>query len=174
LTSTKPGYNIPYLSERKIITGYRAIQKYLPKERVIIQAGTCYWPRKPRSECRPDELYQFGCQWSPDDPASIEQMLLGNLPEMHVWLALPERQEIIDFSCDQFPEACLRLTGNNWPGPRPPSYFWQKAEDEGWPEGVIYHPEETATSYAGKRIVQLLRARRGLGTEPGVEIIVIR
>jgi len=36
-------------------------------------------------------------------------MLMGNLPEIHIWIGIPETQELVDFSTGQLPKIATAL-----------------------------------------------------------------
>ena len=100
--------------------------------RAVIQAGTCYWPRlTPEAKWEviqqdPNEVNVFGYEWEPATLATLVKMARNELPEMHCWAAIPDRNEIVDLTSGQFPEQCRRLIGKDWPGVRPPDWLWQE------------------------------------------------
>ncbi len=126
-----------------------------------IQSGSAYWPRVNRAtyDAHPEEQStHFGYEWSPRSVASHVSVALGNLPEVHIWVGLVESQEILDLSTGYWPQACQKLIGKDWPGPRPPKFYWGRACEV--PEMVVYRPNEPATVYAGKVLQTLIRERR--------------
>lgn len=127
-----------------------------------LQAGTAYWPRVSAEdfEAHPDDLFtHFGFQWSPQSVASAASVAMGNLPEMHIWVGLVETQEILDLSTGHLPEACRIILDKDWPGPKPPKFYWGRACEV--PAMVSYQPNEEATIYAG-RLIQKLASERKL------------
>lgn len=112
-------------------------------ERAILQAGTCMWPRVQPDQDDGVSSTHFSYVWSPDEPASIMAIMAGNLPEMHVWVARPDANEIIDITTGTLP-IHARECGMDWPGDPPPDYLW----DSQLPDGVVYSPEINAIGYA--------------------------
>jgi hypothetical protein len=78
--------------------GYALLRK--AKVNVLIQGGSMSWPL--RADGIDDGIgdthfsYMWECE---DNPAkALRDILRGTLPEMHAWLAIPDTQEVIDFS----------------------------------------------------------------------------
>ena len=115
--------------------------------RVIAQAGTMCWPRIHMAQDDGYSPTHWSYVWSPAEAASIAAVLGGNLPEMHIWAAIPETKELIDINTRHFPKACKETLDLDWPGPAPPDYLWIDSED-GLPEHTIYQPSERATRLA--------------------------
>lgn len=117
--------------------------------RALLQAGTMMWPA---FEDDGVNSTHFGYEWSPNDPGSQAALKLGLFPEIHIWLALPATQEIVDFSVKYLPEAsandiaCPRL----WTRTAPPEYLWATKDE--LPEGVIYRPEIPAMNWMLSRL----------------------
>lgn len=114
--------------------------------RVILQAGSCQWPR-----IRPDQddgvcATHFGYVWSPREEPSRRAMRLGVMMEMHVWAADPEANEIIDFTSGFFPEQAKSIGGFDWPGDPPPPFFWGGPNI--MPPGAHYEANIDAIKYA--------------------------
>jgi hypothetical protein len=131
--------------------------------RVCVQAGTAFWPRVPLELDDGVSSLNFGYQFEPDHPLTLLAqggVLLASrhgaaLPEMHVWLGLPDSQELIDFSTGLWPQQCLALLGQPWLAPPPPEYLWCKARE--LPPRVYYQPQREATLVAARLIRQLRR-----------------
>jgi hypothetical protein len=120
---------------------------------VLLQAGSCSWPR-----IRPEQddgvaMTHFSYLWTPEEPASQRAMRLGIMPEMHVWAADPEANEIIDFTSGFFPEQAKALVGFDWPGDLPPKYLWANTKDI--PRGVQYRADIDAIKLAFSFAVEL-------------------
>jgi hypothetical protein len=114
--------------------------------RAIIQAGSASWPR-----LRPDQddgvsPTHHSYVWEPDSAATRFRLAAGDLPEMHVWAAVPERGEIIDMTTRYWPDQCLSIQELDWPGDKPPTYFWGTADEV--PDGVIYAADMKAIALA--------------------------
>lgn len=94
--------------------------------RAVIQAGSAGWAR-----IRPEQddgvcPTHFSYMWTPNEPASRIALMQGLLPEIHVWAAIPETDEIVDFTSGKFPEQARKIAGFDWPGNLPPKYLWAK------------------------------------------------
>lgn len=115
--------------------------------RAILQAGTCCWPLKTREQDDGKTATHFSYMYEGFTMRqAIECASRGHLPEMHVWAAIPEMNEIIDLSTKYWPEQAKKLAGLDWPGIHPPDYLWTEAT--ALPDGVIYHPYEHPTALA--------------------------
>lgn len=117
--------------------------------RSLLQAGTMLWPAFEEDGVNSTH---FGYEWSPEDPASQAAFALGMFPEIHIWLALPDTQEIVDFSVKHLPKACkLDPTMSRvWTKPFPPEYLWATKDE--MPDGVIYRPEIPAMNWMLSRL----------------------
>jgi hypothetical protein len=131
------------------------------KPRVCVQAGSAFWPRVPVEQDDGITSLNFGYQFDARHPLTLLALagvLLGRgsgaaLPEMHVWLGLPDSQELIDFTAGQWPVQCQALLGEPWLTPTPPDFLWCPASE--LPERVYYRPQREATLLAGRLIHQL-------------------
>lgn len=132
--------------------GMEVIAKELPY-RALVQAGSMNWEIVPPEKDDGKILTHFGFEWSPYNAISQAAMAQGLLPEMHVWIALPELQEIIDFATAGFPEFVTDELHLDWMSPPPPAFLWTKKE--GMPRGCYYTPNLEATRLAMIRIAQL-------------------
>ena len=110
----------------------------------VIQAGSLQWPRIRHAEDDGVCNSHFAYMWSPQDPASAMSVALGNLPEMHVWVGIVDRQEIVDFTTRYLKEAASPL--GPWTAADPPSYLWCPANAT--PDWVVYRPNRDASIYA--------------------------
>lgn len=113
--------------------------------RAVIQAGSMQWPRVNRQEDDGAVNTHFAYMWTPRDPASALSVALGNLPEMHVWVGIVDRQELVDFSTRRLKEAAAGL-GMGWTAADPPPYLWCPASE--LPDWVVYQPNREASLYA--------------------------
>jgi hypothetical protein len=114
--------------------------------RVLLQAGSCRWPRIRHEQDDGVCATHFGYVWSPNEAPSQRALRLGVMPEMHVWAADPEANEIIDFSAGFFPEQAKALVGMDWPGDPPPPYLWSGPTT--MPRGAQYEPSLDAIKFA--------------------------
>lgn len=115
--------------------------------KATLQAGSAYWPRR-GLDYDDGTPTHFGFVWEPDAPQSKYANGLGYLQEIHVWVGLSDTQEVIDLTTGKLPECCKIMLEFDWPGPKPPDYFWGHM----LPPDVRYEPDEAATIYAALRI----------------------
>jgi hypothetical protein len=71
-----------------------------------------------------------------------------SLPEVHVWLGDPLRQELVDATTGFFPAQAMALQGMDWPGKKPPEWLWCRGRDI--PDEACYTPSAEATLYIRK------------------------
>jgi len=114
--------------------------------RAIIQAGSASWPR-----LRPDQddgvsPTHHSYVWEPDSAVTKARLAAGLMPELHVWVAIPHRREVVDMTTRYWPEQCLLIQQRDWPGDKPPKYCWGTADE--LPEGVLYAPDMKAIALA--------------------------
>lgn len=112
--------------------------------KAVIQAGSLQWPRVRPEEDDGRMNTHFAYEWSPHDPASAMSVALGNLPEMHCWVGIVDRQEIVDFTTRHLKESSERI-GIPWTAADPPRYLWCEANQ--LPDWVIYRPNRDASLY---------------------------
>ena len=125
-------------------------------ERVILQGGSASW-RRVRAEDDDGEVtthYSYRFEW---DERALVELALGNLPEMHCWLAVPRTKEIIDLSVKHQQEACLQLAGMHWPGDPLPEYLWLQVDEHGDNDDYVYRADRTACEIAAAAAVQCVR-----------------
>lgn len=129
--------------------------------RLILQAGTCSWPRltPEQDDGLPTTPSHFTYQWEGLTARTMNRLAQGLLPEMHCWVGDPQRQELIDPLSGQFPAQCRALIGRDWPGIQPPDFFWGGPAD--LPDRVCYEPDGVATQIAAQLLTQALNERRG-------------
>ena len=126
----------------------RAVEHVLTSmgHRAIIQAGTMHWPIVRPEDDDGVSATHFSYMWEPDSPVSQRAVALGFLPEMHVWCALPDRQEIIDPTTQFLPQQTLETAGLAWREAEPPEYLWCSCD--ALPDRVGYIPNLSATGLA--------------------------
>jgi hypothetical protein len=111
----------------------------------VIQAGSLQWPRVRREEDDGRIDTHFAYMWTPGAADSALSVALGNLPEMHVWVGIVDRQEIVDFTTRHL-RAAAEARGMEWSAPDPPRYLWCPAAEP--PDWVVYRPDRDASIYA--------------------------
>lgn len=110
--------------------------------RPLLQAGSAGWPRVRPEGDDGAVMTHFSYVWAPEEEKSRRARASGLMPEMHVWIGLPDTEEIVDFSTGLFPVQAKKLMGYDWPEDLlPPDYFW------GGPEALgraYYSPNMSA------------------------------
>ena len=101
----------------------KEINKDIEGPRAIIQGGSMSWP------CMGDvddgvSPTHFSYIFEAGDPQTHKQLKLGRLPEMHVWVAIPETQEIIDLTTKYLTYQAMDLANIKWTAAIPPDYLW--------------------------------------------------
>jgi hypothetical protein len=116
--------------------------------RFVLQAGSGYWPRltPEQDDGDPSTHTHFGYEWEGRTPSNMMRVQAGLLPEMHVWVGDPKRQELIDLTTGRWVEHCQVIQGLAWPGVQPPEFFWGGPDD--LPDSVVYKPDGEATFLA--------------------------
>lgn len=117
--------------------GYRILKAWPGAPRTIIQAGSAQWPRVPPHLDDGVSPTHFAYEWDPDSQfaqllrlgvfplvQAADGHVAASLPEIHVWLACPDTQEIIDFTSGVWPAACEATLGLPWLADLPPDYLW--------------------------------------------------
>jgi len=122
--------------------------------RALIQAGSMSWPIVPPDQDDGKASTHFSYEWSPWREESQAALKLGLLPEIHVWVGLPDQNELVDFSTKGFPQQAAK-EGLVWRTPRPPDFLWCGPSD--LPEGVIYRPNMEAIGFILNRISKTTR-----------------
>jgi len=124
--------------------------------RVCIQAGSMQWPRMRREE---DDIIgsrhtHFAYMWEPRSQKSRQALFEGHMPEMHVWVALLDSQEVVDFSTRDF-RTLAEAAGLAWTADAPPRYLC--AGEHNWPDWVRYEPYREATLVACRILQELFQ-----------------
>lgn len=136
--------------------GYNVIKAWPGAPRTIIQAGSAQWPRVPAHLDDGVSPTHFAYEFNEDDPM-VALALQGlvpvmrrpgdghvafALPEIHVWLGVPESGEIIDFTTGLWADTCEATIGLPWLAAKPPEFFWCIGSRR--PSGVNYGPSRMA------------------------------
>ena len=98
--------------------------------RAVPQAGSASWPMAPADA--PDDgvsATHYSYVYTPgSQPYGNDTPDLMNLPEVHCWAAVPETQEIIDFTTCHLPQLCEEGgVGDQWANGTPDPYIWEDA-----------------------------------------------
>ena len=92
--------------------------------RPVLQAGTMQWRMVPPALDDGISPTHFSYVWTPGSPESRADVAAGHLPEMHVWVGLPDSSELVDFSTGTFRKLAQERFGLRWLGPDPPAFIW--------------------------------------------------
>ena len=123
--------------------------------RLIMQAGTAYWPRVTDATDDGIEPNVFGYEWHADSPQTKALIAADQLPEIHIWAGNPITNEIVDLTPGAWPSLCRDALGVDWKAPTPPPFYWADAGKI--PGAGYYKPERSAVECA------LRYLRRALG-----------
>ena len=113
--------------------------------RALLQAGSMSWPILPPDQDDGHQPTHFSYEWSPWRPESQAALQLGLLPEIHIWIGLPDQNELVDFSTKWFPQQAAQ-EGLVWRTEPPPDFLWCGPSE--LPAGVIYQPALEAIQFA--------------------------
>jgi hypothetical protein len=140
--------------------------------RLVLQAGTAQFRRLPPhlDDGKPETSTHFSYMWAPAVlrhgiphytlpsgslcPARPDGLITRPgpdgarlcLPEMHVWAADPERQEVVDLSTFALATQCAKVLGAPWLDAPPPDYMW--CPYSALPDDWHYAPDRAATLLA--------------------------
>ncbi len=103
------------------------------------------WPILPPERDDGRQPTHFTYEWSPWRPKSQAALKLGRLPEIHLWIGLPDQNELVDFSTQWLPQQAAQQ-GLTWRTEPPPDFLWCGPFD--LPAGVVYQPEMEAIQFA--------------------------
>jgi len=117
--------------------------------RALIQAGNLSWPIVPPGQDDGTRSTHFSYEWSPWREESKAALKLGMLPEIHIWVGLPDQNELLDFSTKFLPQQAAK-EGLVWRTALPPDFLWCGPSE--LPDGVIYKPNLDAIGFVLNRI----------------------
>ena len=113
--------------------------------RPTLQGGTAGWKR-----IRPEEddgvvfdMFSYVFEMS---PVTIQKIQNNELPEMHVWVACPVNQVVLDFTTGFAPRQCRETGGMEWTAPDPPPHMIFTPSS--LPDGAYYAPTMQGTQLA--------------------------
>lgn len=122
--------------------------------RTILQAGTMEWPCSATDDgVAPTH---FGYVWERDSLVTHSMIAQQLMPEIHVWAAIPTRNEIVDVTTCYLIRQAKHRACIEWTATAPPDFLWVRADQI--PDRVIYQPDYDATRLA----VQMLARSGGL------------
>lgn len=123
--------------------------KILLRDRFQIQAGTMKWP------ANQEENFEF--VWEPRSIDTILSLREAELPEMHIWGFIPDRNELVDLTTGTFP-FLAKHARVGWTKEKPAPYLWCRLNEV--PDGVSYIPFPSAIQVAEHFIKHLLKFAR--------------
>lgn len=129
-----------------------AMRGYTP----LLMAGTMLWRIVPKEQDDGITATHFGFEWSPTHPFSVAMINQGLLPEVHIWCAVKETYDLVDFSTGDLPEVGAKH-GHVWRTERPPRYLFGAP-----PEDASYNANVPATRYIWRFILEKLAGRPDL------------
>ena len=118
---------------------------------VALQAGSLSWPVIHLEEDDGKCNTHFSYMWEGLTTKNVDILVSGRLPEMHVWVVLPDTKSLVDFTTGDLKKHAAKV-GVTWSGPEPLEYFW----DTHTPSGVVYTPDKVATRVAMQLIHSLI------------------
>jgi hypothetical protein len=122
-TLTSTGGNCPFWALAVIEAGKRE------GRRLVLQAGSLQWRYVPPQLDDGVSSTHFSYMWSPNDPRSRQAIAMGMLPEVHVWAADVDTQEIIDLSTRELKTIAETRYGLDWKTADPPNYVWMTRDE---------------------------------------------
>lgn len=130
---------------------------------VAMQAGSAFWPYK-HILLSDEDTNCFGYEYSSRDTA--RHILMGQPPEIHVWVGIGETNEIVDFTAGFQRDQCKSMLGHDWSDECAlPDFIWHNVEDcvkKEW----SYRPVKSATQLAVQIWNNQLRLIRGQPEQP--------
>ena len=117
--------------------------------RALIQAGSMSWPILPQHLDDGQQPTHFSYEWSPWREESQAALKLGLLPEIHIWVGLPDENELVDFSTKWLPQHAAQ-EGLVWRTEPPPDFLWCGPSE--LPDRVVYQPNMDAIQFVLDRI----------------------
>ena len=122
----------------------------------LIQAGSMSWPIiDPKDDdgvCCTHFSYVWGeTVLSPE----IHLLVHGVLPEIHIWLAIRETGEIVDFSTNELKSQALLTAGLEWKAKDPPKFVW--CIPDHLPEWVVYRPDTDAIKFVLRMLYRVFQ-----------------
>lgn len=110
---------------------------------LVPQAGTALWRGVAEEHDDGVSPTHCGYEWDPESESSRSAVEQGQLPEIHIWVGDPLRQEVIDLTTKATQERFMREGTVKWTAADLPSFVWGKP-----PDGAVYIPNREATLLA--------------------------
>ena len=97
--------------------------------RVLISGGSASFQRV-RPEMDDGVIgTHFSYVFEPRSADTLLRLCRDSMPEMHVWVQLPDRREILDLTTCYLKKQCIETAGLPWLNDDPPDYFWGTPEE---------------------------------------------
>ena len=116
-----------------------------------ITAGTMMWPRIDMTKDDGVSATHFSYVFEPQGPVTKARLAADLLPEMHAWITLPDRKEILDLTTRHLKVQCERTAGLPWLGPDPPKFLW--CDWSKLPAHVHYEPHPDAIKIIYRKLI---------------------
>jgi hypothetical protein len=120
--------------------------------RSLVCGGTATWPRIDLKMDDGKIDTHFTYLFEPDSRQTKKRLKRDRLPEMHMWVQLPDEQEIVDLTTRYLKVQCERRGRLKWLAADPPAYLWCRLEE--LPQGVHYDPSAAAIPIIRKLIYE--------------------
>ncbi len=104
--------------------------------------GSLSWPHIDLSKDDGVQSSHFSYMWEPNSETTSFMLSAGLMPEMHVWIWLRDKQEIVDLTTCYLKQQMAKLTDMEWLADDPPDFLWCKPNE--LPKGVYYEPAKSA------------------------------
>lgn len=127
----------------------------------VPQAGTLSWKFVDDEHDDGISPNWFHYQWEGITNKHVQAALMrGQMPEMHVWVGIPETQELVDITTCFLKKQVKDLIGAEWKAADPPDYLWCNIKKI--PDGVVYHAKADAiiTTISMVEVVQSVLMQR--------------
>lgn len=102
------------------------------------------WIFVPEDEVGPNDINAFSFMFEPEHPVSVWARAASKLPEMHIWVALPESREIVDITTGNLPKELQHRLQLEWKSEPPPDFLWSRSVHP----NSRYEPVSQASIYA--------------------------
>ena len=113
--------------------------------RGVLQAGSASFERVPPELDDGVCSTHFSYVWEERSRTTLRMIAAGSMPEMHVWVAIPRLQEIVDLTTGYQVKQCENLLGVDWLSVSPPKYLWSHVNEI---EKIHYEPSLSAIELA--------------------------
>lgn len=120
------------------------------RHKLMLQAGTLQWEFKKAELDDGISATCYSYMWEPRSPLTIAMVANGRLPEMHVWLADPEAEELIDLATGTLRAEAEERVGLTWTRADPPDFLW--VGFDAVPADAHYRVAKAAIEVAGSLI----------------------